>query len=79
MATAQGAATTDTATLADDELITVAVDSRTGEMRECGESSGVSVSISPSTEAIADEQAAPERLTEPRLTLSARGRIAQGG
>ena len=62
MATAQAPATNDAA-IADDEHVIVVVDNQTGEVRECGDYSGICVSMNPWTRAIAKEQASPVKLT----------------
>ncbi len=51
------------ATTADDEHVIVVVDSQTGEVRECGDYSGVCVGLNPWTRAIATSQASPVTLT----------------
>ncbi len=52
------------ATAADDEHVIVVVDSQTGEVRECGDYSGLCVSLNPWTKAVAREQASPVTLTK---------------
>jgi len=52
------------ATTQDDEHIIVVVDSQTGEVRECGDYSGLCASLSPWTQAIATPQKAPVTLTK---------------
>ena len=56
------------ATTADDEHIIVVVDSQTGEVRECGDYSGVCASSNPWTRALAGQQIAPVKLTKPLPT-----------
>jgi hypothetical protein len=62
------------ATTADDEHVIVVVDSQTGEIRECGDYSGVCASFNPWTRAIAGEQAAPVKLTKHAADLAAETR-----
>ena len=64
MAPAQAQAAPDGATIADDEHIIVVVDNQTGEVRECGDYSGVCVSMNPWTRAIAREHASPVKLRQ---------------
>ncbi len=64
MATAQAPAASDAATIADDEHVIVVVDNQSGEVRECGDYSGVCVSMNPWTRAIAMEHASPVKLTK---------------
>ena len=52
------------ATPADDEHVIVVVDSRTGEIRECGDYSGLCVAMNPWTRAVAASQAVPVTLTK---------------
>lgn len=52
------------ATPADDEHVIVVVDSQTGEVRECGDYSGVCVGLNPWTKAVATPQIAPVTLTK---------------
>ncbi len=52
------------ATPADDEHVIVVVDSRTGEIRECGDYSGLCVSLQPWTAAVAPAQRSPVTLTK---------------
>jgi hypothetical protein len=60
------------ATSADDEHVIVVVDSQTGEIRECGDYSGVCASFNPWTRAIAREQTAPVKLTRHAADLVAK-------
>ena len=53
------------ATTADDEHVIVVVDSQTGEVRECGDYTGICVSLNPWTKAILSEQNTPVVLTKP--------------
>jgi hypothetical protein len=62
------------ATTADDEHVIVVVDSQTGELRECGDYSGVCASLNPWTRAIAPETAAPVKLTRHAANLAAEPR-----
>lgn len=66
------------ATTADDEHVIVVVDSQTGEIRECGDYSGVCASFNPWTRAIAGEQVAPVKLTKHADALAAEARSAPG-
>ena len=59
------------ATTADDEHVIVVVDSQTGELRECGDYSGVCASFNPWTRAIAGQQVAPIKLTKHAADLAA--------
>lgn len=59
-ATTSGAA----ATTADDEHVIVVVDSQSGQVRECGDYSGVCVSFNPWSTAVAKEQTSPVILTK---------------
>ena len=52
------------ATLADDQHVIVIEDSVTGEVRECGDLSGLCVAMNPWTKAIARERQAPVALSE---------------
>lgn len=65
------------ATLADDEHVIVVVDSQTGEVRECGDYSGVCASFNPWARAIASQQIAPVRLTKHAADLAAEARSAE--
>ncbi len=58
------------ATTADDEHVIVVVDSQTGEIRECGDYSGVCTSFNPWTRVIAADQTAPVKLTKRAADLS---------
>ena len=62
------------ATTADDEHIIVVVDSQTGEVRECGDYSGVCAGFNPWTRAIAVQQTAPVKLTKHATDLAAEAR-----
>ena len=62
------------ATTADDEHVIVVVDSQTGEVRECGDYSGVCASSNPWTRAIASQQVAPIKLTKHAADLAAEAR-----
>ena len=64
------------ATTADDEHIIVVVDSQTGEVRECGDYSGVCASFNPWTRALAGQQLAPVKLTKHAADLAAEARSA---
>ncbi len=59
------------ATTADDEHVIVVVDSQTGELRECGDCSGICASFNPWTRPIAGEQTAPVTLTKHAADLAA--------
>jgi hypothetical protein len=52
------------ARLADDQAIIVSVDSRTGEIRSCGDLSGYCVGMNPWRAGLATSQAAPVAMTE---------------
>ncbi len=52
------------ATTADDEHIIVVVDTQTGEVRECGDYTGLCVSMNPWTKAVSTPQNAPVTLTK---------------
>ena len=65
-----------TATTADDEHIIVVVDSQTGEVRECGDYSGICASFNPWTKAVAGQQIAPVKLTKHAADLAAEARPA---
>lgn len=52
------------ATTRDDEHVIVVVDSQTGEVRECGDYTGLCVSMNPWTKPIATPQIAPVTLTK---------------
>jgi hypothetical protein len=52
------------ATIADDEHVIVVVDSQSGEVRECGDYTGVCVSLNPWTKAITSPQSTPVTLTK---------------
>jgi hypothetical protein len=56
--------TASAATTADDEHVIVVVDSQTGEVRECGDYTGVCVNMNPWTKAISAPQSAPVTLTK---------------
>jgi hypothetical protein len=59
------------ATTADDEHIIVVVDSQTGEVRECGDYSGLCASLNPWTQVVAAPQKAPVILTKHLADLAA--------
>ena len=63
MAVAGGEKASGGATTADDEHVIVVVDGQSGEVRECGDYSGVCVSLQPWTRVVAKEQTAPVTLT----------------
>ena len=58
-----------TATLRDDEIVIVVVDSRTGEVRQCGNVSGYCIGSNPWTAPLGREQALPVNLTEHRAAV----------
>lgn len=60
------------ATTADDEHVIVVVDSQSGEVRECGDYSGVCASFNPWTRAIAGQQITPVQLTKHAADLVAK-------
>lgn len=74
--TARGPQPADVASLADDEHIIVVVDSRTGEIRQCGDLSGFCVSQNPWTKGPKDLLAGPVTLTRPQVeTATTHGAI----
>lgn len=52
------------ATAADDDQIIIVVDTKTGEIRQCGNMSGHCIGMNPWTKALAAEQQIPVALTE---------------
>lgn len=52
------------ATTADDDEIIIVVDTKTGEIRQCGNMSGHCIGFNPWTKPLAAEQQSPVRLTE---------------
>ena len=65
------------ATLRDDEVVIVVVDSRTGEVRQCGNVSGYCIGSNPWAAPLGREQALPVSLTESRASVD-RTRGQQG-
>ncbi len=57
------------ANLRDDEVVIVVVDSRTGEVRQCGNLSGYCIGSNPWVAPLGREQALPVNLTEHRAAV----------
>ena len=57
------------ATLRDDDQVIVTVDSRTGEVRQCGNLSGYCIGMNPWSRPLDPEQAAPVNVTEHGVDL----------
>jgi hypothetical protein len=66
------------ASLRDDEMVIVVVDSRTGEVRQCGNLSGHCIGSNPWAAPLGREQTLPVNLTETRAAVD-RARDQQGG
>ncbi len=66
------------ATTADDEHIIVVVDSQSGEVRECGDYSGICVSLQPWMKAVTKTQTSPVVITR-RLPQIEQSPPASGG
>jgi len=73
------AADASSATTADDEHVIVVVDSQTGEVRECGDYSGVCASLNPWTKAVAPEHLMPVKLSKHAAELAAEQRASASG
>ena len=69
MVTAARPADGSAATLRDDETVIVVVDSRTGEIRQCGNLTGYCIRMNPWSGPLGREQALPVNLTEHRADL----------
>jgi hypothetical protein len=52
------------ATVSDDQIVIVTVDSNTGELRQCGNMSGYCIGMNPWTRQLGKPQAAPVSVTE---------------
>ena len=66
------------ANLRDDEVVIVVVDSRTGEVRQCGNLSGHCITMNPWAAPLGRDRALPVNLTEHRAAVD-RARDQQGG
>ena len=64
MSLPKGPAASGAATTADDEHVIVVVDNQSGQVRECGDYSGVCVSFNPWSAAVGREQTSPVILTK---------------
>jgi hypothetical protein len=64
------------ARLTDDEQIIIVMDSRTGEVRQCGNFSGVCITMNPWSKPVADAQAVPVTLGKHADELSSEAQPA---